>query len=182
MPSSNFSTLIEQLLSFGATHAQAITVNDIVFHPELRDACKQNHCGHYGRNWTCPPNVGEIDPLISKIKSYKDAIVFQTVTQIEDSYDFEGMILASQKHQNLIQSIQNFLSIHHNADSLILGAGGCPICPTCAIVDEKPCRYPSKAVASLEAHGIHVAKLAHSAQMNYINGVNTVTYFGAIFL
>jgi hypothetical protein len=35
-------------------------------------------------------------------------------------------------------------------------------------------------VASLEAYGIFVAKLAEKAGMKYINGVNTVTYFGAV--
>ena len=33
---------------------------------------------------------------------------------------------------------------------------------------------------SLEAYGIHVSKLAETAGMKYINGQNTVTYFGAV--
>jgi hypothetical protein len=33
---------------------------------------------------------------------------------------------------------------------------------------------------SLEAYGINVSELAKAAGMNYINGQNTVTYFGAV--
>jgi hypothetical protein len=33
---------------------------------------------------------------------------------------------------------------------------------------------------SLEAYGVNVSKLAASAGMKYINGQNTVTYFGAV--
>lgn len=181
MPSPNHSTLTQDILDLGATHAHTINVSEISFYPELREACKQNHCGNYGRNWTCPPNIGEIHQLISKLKTYQKAIVFQTITEIEDSYDFEGMMLAGQKHHSVIKSIQDILLTAQSTNTLILGAGGCPLCPTCALVDQKPCRHPSRAIASLEAHGIHVAKLAESAQMNYINGINTVTYFGAVF-
>ena len=40
---------------------------------------------------------------------------------------------------------------------------------------------PALAMSSLEAYGIDVAQLAKQAGMKYINGVNTVTYFGAVF-
>ena len=33
---------------------------------------------------------------------------------------------------------------------------------------------------SLEAYGIHVSKMAEAAGMKYINGQDTVTYFGAV--
>ena len=49
-----------------------------------------------------------------------------------------------------------------------------------AKADGLPCRFPQKAIPSLEAHGIHVSKLAEACGMRYINGQNTVTYFGAV--
>ena len=51
---------------------------------------------------------------------------------------------------------------------------------TCGV--SKDCVSPDDAIASLEAHGIFVSNLAQSSDMKYINGKNTVTYFGAIFL
>ena len=63
---------------------------------------------------------------------------------------------------------------------LHLGAGGCNICPVCARVENHPCRFPDMAISSLEAHGINVSRLAAECGMKYINGQNTVTYFGAV--
>ena len=54
-------------------------------------------------------------------------------------------------------------------------------CPRCAKRDELPCRHPDEALSSLETYGVAVSQLAELAGMKYINGVNTVTYFGACF-
>ena len=37
-----------------------------------------------------------------------------------------------------------------------------------------------RACASLEAYGVSVSQLAELSGMRYINGENTVTYFGAV--
>ena len=63
---------------------------------------------------------------------------------------------------------------------LHLGAGGCGVCESCAKKTNEPCRFPEKAMPSLEAYGINVSELAKASGMNYINGQNTVTYFGAV--
>ena len=47
-------------------------------------------------------------------------------------------------------------------------------------MDGIPCRFPEKAIPSLEAYGINVSRLASAAEMKYINGQNTVTYFGMV--
>ena len=67
-------------------------------------------------------------------------------------------------------------------DALMLGAGGCNYCKRCAAADDKPCPFPDKAFASLEAYGIYVSQLAEAAGLKYINGQNTITYFSAILL
>ena len=65
-------------------------------------------------------------------------------------------------------------------DWLHLGAGGCRLCPVCAKRTNEPCRHPQDAMASLETYGVAVSELAASCGMKYINGQNTVTYFGAV--
>jgi predicted metal-binding protein len=63
---------------------------------------------------------------------------------------------------------------------LHLSAGGCGVCKVCAKRTNEPCRFPEKAITSLEAYGINVSRLAAASDMKYINGQNTVTYFGAV--
>ena len=181
MPSSLFISYSQKALAHGATHAQVINVSDIAFHPELLDSCKQNYCGNYGRCWTCPPLVGEVDDLIQDLKHYQYALVFQTISSLEDSFDLEGMNKALKTHHQVVRNLRTYFKGILGDNLRILGAGGCLLCPTCAAVTKEPCRFPNEALASVESHGIYVSKLAETAQMNYINGPNTVTYFGTIF-
>ncbi|MGM0366804.1 MAG: DUF2284 domain-containing protein, partial [Actinomycetota bacterium] len=104
--------------------------------------------------------------------------VFQTVTQIEDSFDFEGMKEAALKHSKIADTINK--DIKKQSDNYLqLTAGECSVCSVCAQVENKPCRFPDKAISSLEAYCMNVSTLAELCHMKYINGQNTVTYFGA---
>lgn len=156
-----------------------INVSDICFEPSLIELCKQNQCGNYGKCYTCPPLIGNIENLVSKAKSFRNAIVFQKVYKIEDSFDIEGMDEAIKDFTKIVQSV-NTICKSEPYDLLVLGAGGCRLCQKCGAIDGIECRFPSNVVPSLESYGINVSKLAQICGMNYINGQNTVTYFGGI--
>ncbi|HVI43123.1 MAG TPA: DUF2284 domain-containing protein [Anaerovoracaceae bacterium] len=168
--------LIDAGMALGAKKAVLISVEDISFEPTFRDACKQNFCGMYGRCWMCPPDVGPVEELISMAQKYRYTLVFQTVFPLEDSYDIEGMLDAGKRHNNLIQTLSDQMK---GESFLCLTGGACQVCVSCAKQEGIPCRFPEKATASLEAYGIDVSQLARVSGMNYINGANTVTYFGA---
>lgn len=170
--------LIEELINAGAYKAAVIETADIPFDKSLRDYCTMNMCGQYGKNWACPPGVGEPDELIERAKKYKYALVFQTVSELEDSFDFEGMQAAAKRHRELSKSVREKIA-EKAKEHLELTAGGCNICEKCAKMSDEPCRFPEKAVSSLEAYCIQVSQLAEKCGMKYINGKDTVTYFGA---
>jgi predicted metal-binding protein len=174
--------LVKEAKALGAYNAGVVPVSAIPFERELRKACEANYCGHYGKNWTCPPLVGDIDELIAQAKQYKTALVYQTVGTLEDSFDYEGMVAALQKHVEISDMIAKLVRERVSGPILQLSAGGCPVCERCTGIDKKPCRYPDRALASLEAYGIYVSKLAGLCGLNYINGQNTVTYFGAFLI
>ena len=134
----------------------------------------------YGKCWMCPPACGEITELIAKIKKYKYALVFNQISLIEDSFDIEGMFAAKKKHLQLVKNVRKIVNQAQIENALFLGAGGCGICKKCAKLDDKPCLHPELAISSLEAYGVNVLKLAKVAGMKYINGENTVTYFGLV--
>ena len=62
---------------------------------------------------------------------------------------------------------------------LLLTAGGCSLCPVCAKAENQPCRFPDRAISSLEAYCIQVSRLAAACGMPYHSGENTITNFGA---
>ncbi len=173
--------LISEVLKLGAFKANIIEVKDIQFDVRFRDMCASNVCGNYGKCWTCPPDCGDIDEMIKSLSQYKYALVYQTVGQLEDSYDFEGMTEVGNEHNKRIQAVRKAAERILNNKILNLGAGGCRICEVCAKKTNEPCRNPQIATVSLEAYGINVSKLAQTAGMKYINGQNTVTYFGGVF-
>lgn len=174
------TVLTARAKQLGASGTAVIPVCEIVFEPDFRKACVQNACGKYNRCWMCPPDVGEIDELISAAKTYRLALVFQTVSHLEDSFDIEGMLLAGQRHNRLAQLLSVDIQ-KLSCDILRLAGGACQVCERCSRLDNILCRKPQQATSSLEAYGIDVPKLATLCELKYINGANTVTYFG-VFL
>lgn len=180
MANELFDAIVSETVSLGAFKANVIDAKSIETETVFRDMCAANYCGMYGKCHMCPPDVGEIDTLMSEIANYDYALVYQTVTVIEDSFDFEGMAEARKKTYPLSQSLRGIFKSKNISKVLHLGAGGCGVCSTCAKQTDEPCRFPDIAMPSLESYGINVSKLAKSANMKYTNGQDTVTYFGAV--
>ncbi len=173
------SMILDVLKSFEFSNVAKIKIADIEFEPPLIELCKLNSCGNYGKNYTCPPLVGESEDLIKEAKNYDYAYVFQKVYSIEDSFDIEGMNNARIHFRKLTLAVNDALE-KTGQDYKILSAGGCSQCNECGAVTNTSCRFPKTAFASLEAYCINVSKLAGLCDMKYINGQNTVTYFGAV--
>ena len=155
-----------------------IAPQKITYAASVREACKANYCGRYGKCWTCPPGVGDWKKLRDHYLTYTHALVYTTRHEIEDSFDFEGMEEARKAHDALDELVLK--AIENDVPHELCGAGSCTICQKCTYPDA-PCRFPEKARRSMEATGIDVVTLAHDTGINYINGVNTVTYFSIIF-
>ena len=175
-----FERLSSLALSKGAFRASVIPVESIETDASFRDMCAANVCGNYGRNWMCPPDAGDIHDLMAALRTYSYALVYQTVSELEDSYDFEGMMDAGAAHNRLMVELRRGIDTLALPRVLHLGAGGCRMCEVCAKRTGEACRHPDLAVASLETYGVNVSKLAPAAGMKYINGKDTVTYFGAV--
>ncbi len=173
--------LIKKIVDMGAFKASFIDVAKMELLEEFRKYCESNSCGKYGKSYMCPPDAGAIHDLMNTLKTYKTALVYQTVTDLEDSYDFEGMTEAGNNANKLAQNFSAWLKENGYQDFLHLGSGGCKVCETCGKEVDVPCRFPDKAMASLETYGVNVSHLATLAGMKYINGQDTVTYFCGVF-
>ena len=171
--------LIDIALDAGATKATVIQVKDIVLSAAFRDICAKNSCGLYGRCWMCPPDIGDIEPLMAQVRSFRHGLLYQTISNIEDSFDIEGMQEAGKNHVWLSQRIEAFM-MPVLEKHLHLTCGGCRLCERCAKLDGLPCRKPEQALSSMEGYGIDVYNTCKPTDLKYINGQNTVTYFGIV--
>jgi predicted metal-binding protein len=64
---------------------------------------------------------------------------------------------------------------------LALGAGCCTICRTCAYPDA-PCRFPDRAVASMEAFGLLVLEVCKANGLQYYYGSDKMAYNSCFLL
>lgn len=175
-------TLMDSVQLLGATGTAVLPISRIPFDLSFRDLCRSNACGMYGACWMCPPDVGQPEALIAQAQAFQWALVYQTISPLEDSFDIEGMLAAGQRQNQLARDVRTLLEKAGDLEFLQLGAGGCRRCSVCAKRTGEPCRFPQDAMSSLEAYCIDVSRLAERCGMRYINGANTVTYFGAALI
>ena len=172
--------LIQLALDSGVTKATVIRTQDIVMSASFRDICKSNGCGLYGKCWMCPPDIGDIEPLMASVRRFPYALWYQTVSDLEDSFDFEGMSEAGYAHMRVSRKLQEAVAPLLPEDALHLSCGGCRLCDRCTKLDAQPCRMPEKALSSLEAYGVDVYQTTQNTGLKYVNGPDTVTFFGMI--
>ena len=173
----NSEKIISDIKNLGISAATVFSVSDIKFDPVFRDMCKQNFCGRYGKNYTCPPHNGEYEDLKNDALSYDYAVLIQTIHNIEDSFDFEGMSEGGGIHDKNTTAAKKYLEENLKYDKmLVLGAGGCRFCEKCGAIDDIPCRFPDKSMSSVEGYCMNVSDMTNSHGLKYINGENTVSY------
>lgn len=176
----DYQTMMAEALTAGFDRAAELLVADLRFLPDVRDMCQMNRCGAYGKNWACPPGCGSLAECEARVRRYRKGILVQTIGQLEDSFDFEGMQAAAEKFQKTFVDFHQTLKVQY-PDLLGMGAGGCRICGTCTYPDA-PCRFPERAMPSMEASGLMVKDVCEACGVSYINGINTVTYVGCYLL
>ena len=145
--------IIDTALDLGLSGAVIFPASELVTDRAFRAMCADNRCGMYGKCWTCPPDAGDID---------------------------EGMQEAGNRHSMLGRTLAKRILPELGEKTLHLGAGGCRFCARCAKRDDLPCRAPKEALSSMEAYGIDVYRTVSKTSLKYINGQDTVTYFGVV--
>lgn len=169
--------------SLGAAHAAIIDVAVVQFNEDFRTQCEQNVCGSYNKNWMCPPAVGSIAELKEKVQTFKQGLLFQTVYQLEGSFDWEGMQEGTAEHTRIFRELlDNLRSTFASEKLLPLNVGPCTYCGRCAFLDNLECRFPEEAVSSVEASGIDVIALEKSYGIPYNNGENTISCVSLILV
>lgn len=176
----NHEQLIRAALEGGAAKAAVIPQEKIVVSKAFWDICAGNGCGNFGKCWMCPPAIGQYEELAEKVRSYSHGVLYQTIAEIEDSFDIEGMFDAGKNHAQVSQHIQQLVKPILGDGFLHLSCGGCRLCERCAKKDDQPCRFPDRALPAMEGCGIDVYNTTKDTDLKYINGANTVTYFGIV--
>ncbi|SHK22388.1 Predicted metal-binding protein [Desulfatibacillum alkenivorans DSM 16219] len=163
-------------------HHKEIAREDVPFNPMVRKMCEANRCGSVGKSWTCPPALASVEELLAGLEKFDRFLIIDKVYELESSYDWKGMMAGAKDFQDRIQNLRNAIRESLSLeDFVILGVGACQVCETCSYANGEPCRFPEKALYSVEAYGIDAMKMMKDAGLKYYNGPNTVTYIGGVF-
>ena len=168
------SDLVDKALAFGFSHAADLDPSTLVLLAEVRDMCSADRCHQYDKNWVCPPACGSLDENRKKMEGYTSGLLVQTTGLMEDDFDYEVMEKTGRLQQQSFASFRDILLADY-PDILALGSGGCQICETCTYPDA-PCRFPEKAIPSMEAFGLWVSDVCVKNQLGYNYGPHTITY------
>lgn len=154
-----------------------VEINTLIPREDVRAMCAADKCGAYGKNWTCPPYCGTLADCTEKMQSYRRGILLQTVGKLEKTVDTKGYCRTEEKHLSQLHTLYEELQKTY-PDALCLGSGGCRVCKTCAYPE--PCRFPEKAISSMEAYGLFVTQVCRDNGVQYYHGEKTVTYTACI--
>ena len=171
---------IEELMAFatdcGFEHVGQLNMSALKFMPEIRKMCNSKDCRMYGNSWKCPPAIGSLEDVAKKASSFKNGIIMQTVGQA-DEFDMDAMIAAESIHKSRFATVLRYLK--GKGDSMPMAAGACTICKKCTY-PKSPCRYPGKAVPSMEAYGLWVSKVCEQSGIRYNYGKGTISYTSCV--
>ena len=175
-----YKELEKLALDTGFSYAAELDVSTLELRQEVRDMCGANTCGMYGRNLACPPACGTLEECRKQVEGYGHGIIVQTVGDVEDSMDFEGMVEIEQRHKKYFYEMTEKLR-KVCLDVLPLGSGCCTVCKECAGPGAQ-CRFPEKRISSLEAYGIVVSDLCSRNGMKYYYGPQKIAYTSCFLL
>ncbi len=143
----------------------------------VRSMCEADKCRAYGKNWTCPPHCGTLAACEAGMHQFRYGILLQTVGQLSKDIDSRGYREAEQRHLDAFSRFCGAIRREY-PDALCLGTGGCRICKVCAY--PAPCRFPEKAVSSMEAYGLFVTQVCQDCGASYYHGPRTITYTACV--
>ena len=168
---------IETALQLGFDAAVPMNPRSLTAREDVRDMCAADKCGAYGKNWTCPPAIGSPGDCQARMRSFRSGILVQTLGHMQKAIDSRCYRDTEKRHIQAMYALRDEIRKVY-PDALCLGAGGCRVCKTCAYPE--PCRFPEKAMASMEGYGLFVTEVCREAGIPYYHGERTVTYTGCV--
>lgn len=168
---------IEIAKTMGFDAAAPLDPKTLTAREDVRDMCAADKCGAYNKNWTCPPACGTVAECQEKMRSFDHGILLQSIGHMTKAIDSKCYRETERRHmKNFYAFAEEIRKVYPNA--LCLGAGGCRVCKTCAYPET--CRFPEKAMSSMEGYGIFVTQVCRDAEVPYYYGERTIAYTACV--
>lgn len=170
--------ILQWAVEEGFANAAVVDTKRIPFEPAFLVCCQENLCGKYGVNYACPPDCGTPQQMADKIREKSQALLLQTLWEMDDPMDGAKTKVAKGQHNTMVRRLISRLQQAGLADGFMIGASGCNLCPTCAVMENQPCRFPDQKFSCMSAYCIFVKALAEQCGMEYDCPPGLVALFG----
>lgn len=144
------------------------------FSQRVRWIC-EHECTMYGKSWACPPGVGTVEACRGNCLRYRKCLMISTISEVADIADLEETLDTRGDHEALTDQVGQLLR-QQGVEPYILSTEACAICPRCAILDGKPCRFPEKMHPCVESQGINIIPTLEENGLEFQYGQNVVTW------
>ena len=171
---SNLEKITALAEECGFSYSAPLAISTLEFLQEVRDMCNADQCDIYNKSWSCPPACPTLEEMRACVLDYSDGLLVQTVGELEDSYDWEGIMDAGARHKANFGRMRDALDKQFPS-VYAMGAGACRLCDSCTYPDE-PCRFPDKMSASMEACGLFVSKVCTDNNLKYNYGQDKIAF------
>lgn len=148
------------------------------FSDRVRWIC-EHECAQYGQSWACPPGVGMVEACRAHCLEYNRCLVISTVTEVADIADIDETLSTRADHEQITDQVADLLR-ECGAEPFVLSTESCAICPRCAILDGKPCRFPERMHPCVESQGINVIPVLEENGLDFQYGQNIVTWISML--
>ncbi len=169
--------LASQLAGLPILQYEFIPTEALHFSERVRHIC-ETECPMYGKTWACPPGVGSVEACVARCRTYPEALLLTTVTEVRDIADMEETLATRAEHEAVTREAEKLLRAQ-GLETYVLSTEACVICEKCAYPDA-PCRFPDKMYPCVESHAILVTDVAEQYGIEFISG-NVVTWFSILF-
>lgn len=149
-------------LGLGYNQAPLVWTSDILFDSRTRLKCRQNLCGHFEKNFMCPPHIPDWTVYQEANQRFRLALLLQKAIPIEGLKSGPEKLACYDKYA--LEHMLTLVNLEKSAFSLgllyaISACGGaCKHCKPCQAVhpEIKACPFPHLSRPSMEAMGIDV--------------------------
>ena len=153
-----------QLVGFDAS--AVVQTNQIPFDRNLLNYCKENLCGRYGVNYSCPPHCGTPEQMQQKILQARYAVVVQSLFDDVNFDDKQKVANCKMLHNNRLEQMLQ-LCKQSGYHAFVVGATGCEKCEVCGVTTGQPCPHSQQIFSCTSAYCIDVAQLLQMCNLAY---------------
>lgn len=147
---------------------------ELEFSDRVRWIC-EHECDRYGKSWACPPGVGTVEACKEKCLTYTSGLMISTITEVEDISDIQATLATRTAHEAVTDQVAEIMRCL-GTEPYVLSTESCAVCPECAILEGKPCRFPERMHPCVESQGINVIPILEQNGLDFQYGQNVVTW------